>query len=79
MARCNANEGDCYICKSKRDVPGNAHIQCANPDSEMTGDSYGISQGWFLYPLIFDPVWMTSKCNNFELDTEKVKAVITEE
>lgn len=59
-------KNDCFNCKNKKDVPGNAHVQCSRPDSKMTGDHYGISQGWFIYPLLFDPVWMTKKCDNFE-------------
>ncbi len=57
---------DCYKCVHKRSVPGNAHIKCDNPDQKMTGDRYGIRMGWFFYPLLFDPTWMTAKCRNFE-------------
>ena len=58
---------NCYVCMYKQDVPGNAHIACTNPDSNMTGDPYGIRSGWFLYPLLFDPNWKTRKCRNFKL------------
>ena len=57
---------DCYQCKYKRNVPGNAHIACANPDQEMTGHPHGIKKGWFFYPICFDPVWKTKTCSNFE-------------
>lgn len=57
---------ECYSCIHKREVPGNCHIRCAKPDEEMTGASHGISNGWFIYPLLFDPVWKTRKCNNYE-------------
>ncbi len=57
---------DCYDCKSKRNVPGNCHIECINPDKDMTGSEHGIKNGWFIYPALFDPTWMTKKCNNFE-------------
>ena len=72
-------ENECYICKNKRNVPGNAHIACINKDPEMTGDSYGIQNGWFFYPYIFDPTWMTKKCNNFEVNTKMVVDIITED
>jgi len=56
---------NCYICSHKRNVPGDAHIQCANPDPNMTGEPYGIRAGWFYYPVCFDPAWMTKECCNF--------------
>lgn len=59
-------QNNCYECKHSRDVPGNCHIQCVKPDTNMTGHLHGIKRGWFMYPLLFDPVWMTAKCENFE-------------
>ena len=56
----------CYECKFKRDVPGDAHISCVNPDPQMTGNERAIQHGWFYYPLVFDPVWMRKECSNFE-------------
>ena len=57
---------ECYICAHKREVPGNCHIKCVEPDANMTGDPHGIREGWFMYPLLFDPVWKTSMCGNFK-------------
>lgn len=57
---------NCRKCVNRRDVPGNCHIECVNPDMTMTGDPHGIKQGWFMYPILFDPTWMTSECKNFE-------------
>ena len=59
-------KNDCYKCEHKRKVPGNCHIRCAKPDPKMTGYQHGIDKGWFIYPLLFDPVWMTKKCDNFQ-------------
>ena len=56
----------CRTCKWRRNVPGNVHIQCAKPDWNMTGDPHGIRRGWFIYPILFDPIWRTSDCANFE-------------
>lgn len=61
---------ECYFCKHKRNVVGNAHIKCANPDPEMEGEKHGIDNGWFYYPVLFDPVWKTKRCNNFEPKSE---------
>lgn len=60
-------ENRCFECEHKRNVPGNAHIKCVNPDPEMVGNDHGIRNGWFIYPLLFDPVWMEKKCSNFSL------------
>jgi hypothetical protein len=57
---------ECWQCVNKRPVPGNAHIQCINPDPNMTGSDHGKSKGWFFYPSCFDPVWKTKKCDNFK-------------
>ena len=55
---------ECWECRHRREVPGNAHIQCMRPDSKMTGNRHGIDHGWFFYPLLFDPVWKTRLCAN---------------
>lgn len=57
---------DCFKCENKRDIQGDAHISCLDPDPEMTGSSHGISHGWFNYPFNFDPVWMTKECSKFK-------------
>lgn len=31
----------------------------------MVGDKHGIVNGWFLYPILFDPIWKEKKCDNF--------------
>ncbi len=62
---------ECYRCVSKRSVPGNAHIKCVNPDPTMEGSRHGIKSGWFYYPMLFDPVWKSKLCSNYEPKTEK--------
>jgi len=64
---------ECYECANMQSIPGNAHIQCINPDINMTGDGHGIKMGWFMYPFAFDPVWKTRKCNNFKSKGKGVK------
>lgn len=63
---------ECYSCVYKRNVPGNCHIACSNPDRTVTGDPYGRAQGWFFYPLCFDPAWKTSFCSNYRSANEEV-------
>jgi len=57
---------ECWTCLHRREVPGNAHIQCEKPDPDMTGNAHGISRGWFFYPALFDPTWKTALCRNYE-------------
>jgi len=57
---------ECYSCKYRRSIPGDAHSQCINPDPKMTGREGGIRNGWFYYPINFDPVWKQKECNNYE-------------
>ena len=75
MDRNEMNE--CYLCAHKRSVPGNAHIECKKPDPEIRGNPHGIKNGWFMYPLLFDPVWKEVACNNYE-DYESMKSVVSE-
>jgi len=58
---------DCYKCIHKRNVPGDAHIRCNNVRAKVIGNSHGIAHGWFLWPINFDPVWLTS-CDGFSSD-----------
>ncbi|MHB1665855.1 hypothetical protein [Thiomonas sp.] len=57
---------ECHFCSQAGAVPGNTHLRCLNPDPAMTGDPHGIRNGWFFYPILFDPVWKTRRCANFE-------------
>ena len=61
---------ECYECVNIRNVPGNTHIRCADPDPEMIGNPHGIKNGWFIYPLLFDPVWKEKDCKNFVSKTK---------
>ena len=56
---------ECYTCSKKYNIPGECHIGCIDPDRSMTGDSHGISKGWFIYPFLFDPVWKQKLCANY--------------
>ena len=57
---------NCWSCKNKEEVPGNCHIRCTKPDPDMTGKEHGIRKGWFSYPYLFDPIWATKKCCNYD-------------
>ncbi len=57
---------ECWSCEHKRTVPGNAHISCVKPDAGMKGNPHGIRNGWFIYPMLFDPTWKEKTCVNFK-------------
>ncbi len=56
---------ECWKCCNRRNIPGDTHIQCADPDPQMEGSEHGIKQGWFFYPINFDPVWKTRRCRHY--------------
>jgi len=77
-------EFDCYKCKHRGTVPGDAHSCCKYPGTEtgmfdifnsknfaialklkIKGNSHGISSGWFMWPVNFDPVWLEN-CDGYE-------------
>ena len=57
---------ECYKCIHRRAIPGDCHTCCAKPDAAMTGNKHGIREGWFMYPINFDPTWKAKMCGNFE-------------
>ena len=71
---------NCHDCTSCRSLPGNAHIQCDKGVSglfnsetnipKIKGNQHGIKNGWFFWPLNYDPVWLES-CDSFEMKVAK--------
>lgn len=74
---------ECYKCKYRGNVPGDAHSCCRYPGNEtgifdifskkntqnrkklnIQAETHGIKNGWFLWPVNFDPVWLTN-CDGF--------------
>ena len=43
---------NCHNCVNKRDIPGDAHISCANPSMFIKGDEHGIGVDGFFIRLI---------------------------
>ena len=63
---------NCYKCKYRRRIPGDAHSKCSHPDADIKENKlnieanyHGIRNGWFYWPLNFDPVWLEN-CDGFE-------------
>lgn len=78
---------DCYKCKFRGKVPGDAHSCCNHPkvsvspltellallgqggpsvasELNITANPHGIENGWFCWPINFDPIWLES-CDGF--------------
>lgn len=55
---------NCYECKHRSPIPGDAHSGCSNRNATVRGHDHGITHGWFYWPLNFDPVWLVS-CDGF--------------
>ena len=70
---------ECYSCKNRREIPGDAHTRCAKPDPDMTGNAHGIKNGWFMYPFNFDPVWKMKLCSNYEAVSLAVSSPVSRE
>lgn len=73
--------GECWECIYKKEVPGNCHIQCTNPSIEVarSGDPHGVKNGWFFYPLLFDPTWKRSLCRNYKPVSHPVSPAVSHE
>ncbi len=55
---------DCYKCIHRLDIIGDCHSQCNNLQANVEGNPHGIKNDWFMWPLNFDPIWLTS-CDGF--------------
>jgi hypothetical protein len=59
---------DCYKCKFREKIVGNAHSRCAAEQVKngvKITSTYAISNGWANHPSNFDPIWI-DKCKMFE-------------
>ena len=59
----------CYGCKYRKDAFGSVHSTCTfrwNGKPTPKGDPYGVREGWYSFPLNYDPVWMDDECKNKE-------------
>lgn len=70
---------ECFICIHMREVQYNSHISCNKPSIDVlrNGNQHGKKNGWFMYPLLFDPVWKESLCPNFSRKNDAVNPAIS--
>ena len=70
----------CYKCGYKGNIPGDAHIRCKFDWERATlpmpkGNPHGIKNGWWMFPVNFDPVWMLGKCPVFGTKLSKNETI----
>jgi len=42
-----------------------AGLSSSRDELNIRADSHGVKQGWFIWPVNFDPIWLTN-CDGFE-------------
>jgi len=64
---------NCSRCVYKKNVPGNSHIRCTHShphEINVHGDIHGMQNGWFIFPILFDPTWLLS-CDGYSPKEEE--------
>jgi hypothetical protein len=55
----------CHNCKFKSNIAGDAHVSCKRAAClPLDVNQHGVDQGWFIFPVNFDPTWAKS-CTGF--------------
>ncbi|PIT96492.1 hypothetical protein COT94_00080 [Candidatus Falkowbacteria bacterium CG10_big_fil_rev_8_21_14_0_10_37_14] len=65
----------CYGCAYKQNVPGDAHIACSFNFKKAEkplpqGDPHGIKNGWYSFPVNYDPNWMMTECQAYAEESD---------
>ncbi len=70
---------ECWSCVHKRENTWTHHIACAKPSVDVlrNGSAHGKKNGWFFYPLLFDPVWKESLCPHYETTEPVISPAIS--
>ena len=70
----------CYDCAYRGEVAGSAHTRCKfnwgkSDKSPPIASKQGIINGWYNFPLNYDPVWQEEECKAFstKIDTKMIK------
>jgi hypothetical protein len=56
---------NCYNCQHRRNLAGDCHSRCVKTTAKVVGSMHGIKNGWFFYPVNFDPIWL-EECDGYE-------------
>ena len=54
----------CYNCIHRLTISGSCHSRCNNIKAKVKGHEQGIRNGWFMWPLNYDPTWLL-ECDGF--------------
>ena len=56
----------CAGCAYRESIPGDTHSRCVFKwEGPMPqGKPHGIKNGWFVFPLNYDPIWGPDQCGN---------------
>lgn len=69
-------QNHCYDCVYSNLVPGSSHHQECMRDFKGIKtpelNSHGIKNGWCLWPINFDPIWV-GKCDGFSKEKLHVR------
>lgn len=65
----------CYNCGYRGNVPGSAHSTCSFNFKKAEvdvpkGNPHGIKNGWYYFPINFDPVWIIKECSAFSIEKD---------
>lgn len=64
------NKPDCYSCIYQKELSYSCHSECANHEAKVSANPHGIKNGWFMWPINFDPCWLES-CDGFSQRPDK--------
>ena len=69
----------CKTCVNKNSIPGDNHISCGRPSVSVAGVSqHGLDNGWFMFPINFDPMW-AENCTGYVSKDEILENLTKEE
>jgi hypothetical protein len=58
---------DCHNCKNSELAPFSGHhLSCNKPVVTIAANAHGVKNGWCMYPVNFDPIWLVGECKNYE-------------
>jgi hypothetical protein len=58
---------NCHNCKNSELAPFSGHhLSCNKPVPSIAANAHGVKNGWCMYPVNFDPIWLVGECKNYE-------------
>jgi len=71
----------CWSCAYRGENPGSAHIRCEfdwrkSANKPPTGHPHGIKNGWYIFPVNYDPTWMLDRCEEWTTERDPSKIAV---